>query len=66
MICSTSRLIDVGYTIYLLSHSFLNKFGDIAEVGYWSIILESNSFKTSFLHRCDMCGIEEEWETALL
>ena len=29
--------------IYLLSHSFLYKFGDVAEVGHWSIILDSVS-----------------------
>ena len=39
----------VGYTlvsnmlIYLPSHSFLYEFGYVAEVGYWSIILESIS-----------------------
>ena len=34
--------------IYLLSHSFLYNLGDVAEVGYWSIILESVFVKTSF------------------
>ena len=31
---------------YLPSHSFLHEFGDVAEVGDWSIILESISVKT--------------------
>ena len=37
--------------IHLSSHSFLYKFGDLAEVGYWSIILESVSVKTSFCNK---------------
>ena len=51
------RLIYVQYTllsnvlIYLLSHSFLYQFGDVAEVGYWSIILESVSVKSSFFKK---------------
>ena len=53
--------------IYLLSHSFLDKFGDIAEVQYWSIILESVSIKTSLLKQgCDMCSLQTGWETALM
>ena len=34
--------------IYLPSHSFLYEFGDVAEVGYWSIILENVSIKAIF------------------
>ena len=63
----------VGYTlvsnvlIYLLSHSFLYKFGDVAEVGYWSIILKSVSVKTSlFKQGCDMCSLERGWEKCSL
>ena len=41
--------------IYLPSHSFLYEFGDVVEVGYWSIILENVSVKTSFFQQgCDM------------
>ena len=43
--------------IYLPSHSFLFKFGDVAEVGYWSIILESVSVKTSFFSKSVTCGV---------
>ena len=51
--------------IYLLSHSFLCKFRDVAEVGYCSIILENISIKTSlFKQGCDMCSLETGWETA--
>ena len=51
--------------IYLPSHSY--KFGDVAEVGYRLIILESVSVKTSFFQQgCDMCSLETGWETALL
>ena len=53
--------------IYLPSHSFLYEFGDVAEVGYWSIILKSVSVKTSFFQQgCDMYSLETGWETALL
>ena len=39
---------------YLPSHSFLYEFGDVAEVGYWLITLETISVKTSiFQQRCD-------------
>ena len=47
--------------IYLLSHSFLYKFGDVAEVRYWSIILENVSIKTSpFKKGCDICSLDEK------
>ena len=47
--------------IYLPSHSFLSKFGDVSEVGYWSIILASVSVKTSFFQEgCDMCSLEKD------
>ena len=45
--------------IPLLSPSFLYKFGDVTEVGYWSIILEGVSIKTNiFQQGCDMCSLE--------
>ena len=48
--------------IYLPSHSFLYKFGDVAEVGYWSIILESVSIKTSFLSKDVTCEVLQQGE----
>ena len=46
-------------TIYLLSYSFLNTFGDVADVEYWLILLESLPFKTSFLKQgCNVCNLE--------
>ena len=53
--------------IYLPRHSFLYEFRDVAEVGYWSIILENVSIKTSvFQQGCDMCSLETGCETVLL
>ena len=37
--------------IYLLRHSFLYMFGDVADFGYWSIIREGVSVKISFIAR---------------
>ena len=42
---------------YLPSHSFLYEFGDVAEVGYWLIILESVSVKTSFFNKGVTCAV---------
>ena len=45
--------------INLLGHDFFNKFRDIAEVRYWSIVLQRISVKISFLEQgCDMCSLE--------
>ena len=43
--------------IYLSSHSFLYKFRDLADVGHWSIILESASIKTSFFNKGMTCAV---------
>ena len=49
--------------IYLVSHSFLYEFGDVAEVGHWSIILENILVKTSFFQQgCSMCSLKTGWE----
>ena len=51
--------------IYLLSHSFLNKFGNIAEVRYW-LIVQGISVKTSFLEQvCNIFGVEAEQKIGL-
>ena len=53
--------------IYWFGHNFLCKFGDVAEVLNWSIVLQSVSIKTRiFKHLCDMCSLETGWETAVL
>ena len=45
---SEKLYMQTDVLIYLPSHNFLYKFGDVVEVGYWSIILESVSVKTGF------------------
>ena len=40
--------------IYLSSHSFLYKFGDVAEVGYWLIILETDQL---FFNKGVACAV---------
>ena len=43
--------------IHLLRHSFLYKFGDVAEIGYQSIILERVSVKTSVFSKGVTCAV---------
>ena len=51
--------------IYLFSHSFLCKFGDVAEVGNWSIVLESVSIKISFFSKGVTCAVLKQDEKLL-